>query len=201
MKNLSRRGWILPLLLGAGLTAPATAAAQVEVMPIVGIGELTDANEQTYDAGLVVGLGVGARVSELLSLQMHLEYDRLNIDESIREDAAGHVLHLALSPAFHIVRDKFDLSLGPTFGIWRFSTNFEVGNQDGSFTMRGTEVGLRASFLIAASPLISMGPSFGYSRMWTSKVCLKAGDVIETCDTDPDRDDDGFWSLAFAARF
>jgi hypothetical protein len=201
MKNLFRRGWILPLLLAAGMTAQAgPAAAMVEVMPLVGVGELTDADGESYDAGLVVGLNLGARVSPLLSLQAQVEYDRLNIDQSIRVDEEGHVMRLVLSPAFHIVRDKIDLSLGPTFGLWRFSTNFNVANQEGSFTMRGTELGVRMSLLVAATPLVSVGPTFGYSRMWTSKACLTAIGT-ENCNTDPDRDDDGFWSLAFAARF
>ncbi|HEY0714703.1 MAG TPA: hypothetical protein VGF45_18625 [Polyangia bacterium] len=204
MKNLTRLGRIsgrfLPLVLGAALMAPATAAAQIEVMPLIGVGELTDAAGESYDAGLVVGLSVGARLSTLVSIQAQGEYDRLNIDNSIRVDEEGHVARLALSPAFHLVRDKIDLSLGPTFGVWRFSTNFQVANQEGSFTMRGTELGVRASMLFGASPLVSVGPTFGYVRMWTSKTCLKAIGS-ETCNTDPDRDDDGFWSLAFAARF
>ena len=195
-------GAALWLPLAGALAAPASAAGPLEITPTLGLGKPSGEGSEAFDAGPEIGVSVAGRLHPQFSLAAHLVYDRLSIeDPPAVVDISAWMIGIQVIPSFHFINGALDVSIGPTLGLFRLSISADgPGNFDTSGTGRGFQVGGRAVVMLAVSPTVSLGPYFSYARMWATNECVTTGGM-ETCDDDPNNDDEGFWSLGFGVRF
>jgi len=196
----------LSLVLFSLVTASAAeAAGALEIIPSVGLGKPSGTGSSSFDVGVGLGLSVGGRLHPNFSLAGQASYDGMSPDvpeaTSAGVDVSGYMLQFRVVPAFHFTQDTLDFSVGPTLGLFYMNLTAEAGGQSASASVRGYQLGLLTSLLFQVHPTMSIGPYFSYGRLLASKACQEAPGSSEQCDSDPDNDDEGFWSLGVAAKF
>jgi hypothetical protein len=199
-----RGGPMKALLCFVLLTAPgaaAMAAGPLEVTPMVGIGKPSGEGSDNFSPGLRLGLSAGARLHPNISVHGMLGYDRLNPDDvPSSADISVYMAGVQGAALFHVIADRIDLALGPAVGLFYLHLSAQGLAAGGSASVRGYDLGLYATMLIAVNESLAVGPYFSFMRMWATKACETLGPQ-ETCDDSPENDDEGFWSLGLGVRF
>ena len=190
----------LALLTGPALDA--FAEDMPEVVPIVAISKLSGEGSDILSPGPLVGLSIGVRIDPLFSLHFETDYSRLNFDSPPGYEASGHKIDIQLVPSFHLVLGAYDISLGPTLGLFWLSADAHSLVRTASTSARGRHLGGRLLIVVAVTKEISVGPIASYARAWESRVCLTENGGTERCNEHPEgSDNEGFWSAGLAARF
>ena len=190
------------LLSAAGLCATGVARAnQLEVSAGMGLGKPTGDSSDDFGPDVGGALSVGARFHPNFGLHLRLALDRLGPDDPPGGDASMWMGRLQIEPAAHVVQDRVDFSLGPTFGLFYLSGEFDgPGPLDSEGDSRGFTFGARVNLMFRASADVALGPYFAYDRLFATESCITLGTMAEVCDDDPD-DDQGFWQIGLGATF
>jgi hypothetical protein len=200
MVQILRASVVLALLIGPA--QDAIAAPVPEVVPIIAICKPSGEDTDILSPGPLVGLSVGVRVNPLFSLHVETDYSRLNFDSPPEFETSGHKTDVQLVPAFHVIFGAYDISLGPTLGLFWMSAETHNLVQSTSISSRGRHFGGRLLIAVAVTKRISVGPIASYARMWESRVCLTQNGGAEGCNEHPRGSDNaGFWSAGLAAQF
>src|SRR5215213_6090086 len=112
---------LVALTLLSSFIATAAAAAPVELSGSLGMGKPAGdgADEFSLDVGGAVA--VGARFHPNFSLCGRLSADRLGPEDPPLGEASMWMGRLQVQPAGHVLQDRIDFSLGPTFGLYYLS--------------------------------------------------------------------------------
>jgi hypothetical protein len=190
------------LLSAAVLCATGVARAnQLEVSAGLGLGKPTGDASDEFGPDVGGALSIGARFHPNFGLHFRLALDRLGPDAPPAIDASMWMGRLQVEPAAHVVQGRVDFSLGPTFGLFYQSGEFDgPGPVDSEGNSRGFTFGARVNLMFQASPDIALGPYFAYDRLFATKSCITLGTMAEVCDDDPD-EDVGFWQIGLGATF
>jgi hypothetical protein len=197
---MKRTVFALTSLLPA-LVAGAAGAAPLELSGSLGMGKPSGDGSEDFSLDVGGAVALGARFHPNFSLRGRLSADRLGPDDPPLGDASMWMGRLQLEPAGHVLQDRIDFSLGPTFGLYYLSGEFDgPGPADLEANSRGFSIGVRVELLFRPNADVAVGPYFSYDRLLPTKTCLQVGTMTETCDDDPDNDQ-GFWQLGAAVTF
>lgn len=186
---------------GAGVLALAAPvpAVEIEVSPVVGISQPVEDDGNGYDPGLHLGLGVGARLHALASLQVQGNFHLLNPDKS--DDFDGFAWSINVGPLFHVPGlDPLDLVIGPVVGYYRGDLYTTVLGERAGGSQRGYQLGFVGSLFFETAGGLHIGPSVSYVWLYPTEVC---GEVLgaRACDDNPDGDGDGVFTVGLSLRF
>jgi hypothetical protein len=180
------------------LSAIPARAAELEVMPMIGIGNLTGSDSEQFSAGAGFGLAVGGRFSPNFSLAGQLGYQVLSPDTDL--DVSFDMVRVQVVPALHFSDPRIDFSIGPTLGMFFMDASTSVFGQTHSASAHGLELGITSALLFAVGAKVSLGPYLSWARLWATETCQQSNSS-EVCDSNPRNNDEGFWTLGFGVRF
>jgi hypothetical protein len=180
--------------LFVAVIARAAPAAAAEVVPLIGINKPTGRNGGDYDPGLHLGLSLGGRVSDIVSLHGQFNLHFLNPEnEADGWDSLG--FSLLFAPLFHVQAGRqAELVLGPTLGVFRYQVEGDLFGQPAGGRATGLQLGLFTAVLFPLRGGSSVGPVLTFARLWADEVCAEIGSA-RFCDEDPDNEDDGILTL------
>lgn len=164
-------------LAGAAGAPFAASAAELELIPMLGIADLgADDPDIDYDAGFALGVSFGGRLAQIFSLHGQIQIHPLSVEDQPGVDASGALVTAQLAGLFHfhlVDNDSLDLMLGPVLGGFSMSEEAEGGGDSASISVSGVLVGLYAGLFFDLGPSIALGPSVQYSQMYASEVCVE----------------------------
>jgi hypothetical protein len=178
----------------------ARAGAALEIIPTVGTGKPTGQGSDEYGLGFGFGLSAGARFGSAWSVHGQVDYEILNPDDRYGSVSVDMV-RLQIAPAYHFVERAMDFSIGPTAGMFfvdASGTSYVPGGTS-SASVRGVQLGLAMTLMVAINPKAAVGPYLSYARLWATKDCIGEG-ADQRCQT-PDNHDEGFLSAGLGLRF
>ena len=193
------------VLFSLATASAAQAAGALEIIPTLGLGKPSGNGSSNFDPAVGLGLSVGGRLHANFSLAGQANYDMVSPDlpgaSEAGVDVSAYMLQFRVFPAFHLTQGTVDFALGPTLGLFFLNVSAEGGGQTATASVRGYQLGFLTSVLFQVHPVVSIGPYFSYGRLIASEACEKDPGASEVCDSSPDNDDEGFWSLGVAAKF
>jgi hypothetical protein len=183
------------------LTGGVARAATFEIEPSLDIGKPAGEGSDKFTLGLGVGVFAGGRLNQYISVGGQVDYQSLGVDNPDgTTDVSAHMLRFQVGPVFHFVQGPLDFGVGPTFGLFFLKASGRIVGEQISESITGYQLGLSGSLLYAVSSSVSLGPTFGYARMWATEICDTVASQ-EDCTVDTGNGTHGFWSVGFAARF
>lgn len=188
---MNRSPFAAALGLALGLGAVPAAASAFELIPMVGMADLDNEDgDADYDAGLALGVMLGGRVSERVSLLGHVHFHPLTTND---DDEEGRLTLVQFVPLFHVVtEDTFTLSLGPALGGFDLSIDVDLGFDDATLSVTGWSIGAVVGAFFNVSDTFSIGPTVQYGKIYATEVCAESGGSQQCDDVD---DDDGLTVL------
>ena len=182
-------------------SAAAVQANQLEVSPSLAMGKPAGDGSENFGLDVGAAAALGARLHPNFSMNLRVAFDRLAPDDPPLVDASMWMARLQLNPAAHVVQERVDFSLGPTFGVFYQSVDVDVpGPTDAEGSARGFVLGALVTLMFRANADFAVGPFFAYDRLFPTNSCVTVGSMPEQCEDDPD-DDAGFWQIGVSARF
>lgn len=88
------------------------------LIPMIGINSFQGDSGKQTGPGLRVGLLLGSRMTEHVSLNVGFAFDIANPDVPSGVDASRYVLDVGFNPLFHFPLEKLDIVAGPLAGAF-----------------------------------------------------------------------------------
>jgi len=166
-------------------TAPSTGRivhhGRFLALPFLGISSIKGENTPSTDPGLRVGVLLGGRVNELVSLNGEIGGDLIN--EPATAVVSEYIGHLAFSPLLHFSVPGIEFALGPKLGGWGLTGSGSVPGRSISERGHGWLYGINAGFFIPVTDDASLGALFSYAINSSSEICVSATGYAEECVT------------------
>jgi hypothetical protein len=104
------------------VAAPASGAATWKegfmVVPMIGVNSFQGDGAHGTGPGLRLGLLMGSRLNEHVSLNVGFAFDIANLDTPPGVDASRYVLDIGFNPLFHFPLQRLDIVAGPLAGAF-----------------------------------------------------------------------------------
>ena len=140
-------------------------------VPSIGINSFQGDTGVNRGAGLRVGILAGSRLAELLSLNVAMAFDVVNVD---LPGASDYVFDLGFNPLFHFPLNQLEIVAGPLGGV--FVDKAATGGVLASDTWAyGWTAGANAGVLFAVGSRVRLGGLLTFSLRNPLKVCITAG--------------------------
>jgi hypothetical protein len=149
----------------------------VDIMPMLGVGQPAGKWGDNYNLGVGVGVAVSGHLNPVFSLGGQVAYEGMNPKAPAPViESSAYMIRLQVIPAFHLVRGRLDLAVGPTAGLFRFKGSASLdGPVHVSETVEGAEVGVLAEAMFHLTPSVALGPYLSYARLWAWEDCIASG--------------------------
>jgi hypothetical protein len=149
-------------------------------VPMIGVNSFQGDSGRGAGPGLRLGLLAGSRMSELLSLNIGLAFDIVNLDAPPGGSASRYVFDLGFHPLFHFPLEKLDIVAGPLAGAFvdhGSASGFGVSADTWAY---GWTIGANAGALFPVGRKVRLGGLANFYLRNPLKVCLSAGGT-DTC--------------------
>ena len=88
------------------------------LVPMIGVSSFQGDSGRGTAPGLRLGLLAGSRLTELLSLNVGLAFDVVNVDVPPGASAGRYVFDVGFNPLFHFPLEKLEIVAGPVAGVF-----------------------------------------------------------------------------------
>jgi hypothetical protein len=178
-----------------------SVAHAVDITPMLGVGQPAGTWGDNYNLGVGVGVAVSGRLHPQFSLGGQVAYEGMNPKAPAPViESSAYMIRLQVIPAFHLVRGRLDLALGPTVGLFRFKGSASLdGPVHFSETVEGAEVGAIAEAMFHVTPSVALGPYLSYARLWAWEHCMASGSQRDCGNVS--NDGQAFWDIGLGVRF
>ena len=171
-------------------------------MPYVGLHSYNGESWRDFDAGLRVGGLLGARLSELASLNGQLNLDFMNPNEVMGVDINATIASVTIAPLLHMrAAPNVELVLGPKLGGFYYSLDASTGSLRLDGSARGWVAGAQAGMFFAVNPSAFVGVLFSYTHLDSTHSCFRQTGTSEICTDDPDGDNPEVIGVTLSALF
>lgn len=163
--------------------ARATGATWQEgfmVVPMIGVNSLQGDSGRGTGPGLRLGLLMGSRLTELLSLNVGFAFDIVNLDVPAGVDAGRYVFDLGFNPLFHFPLQKLDIVAGPLAGVFVDYGTLGGGGPSVDTWAYGWTIGANAGVLFPVGSKVHLGGLANFYLRNPLKVCVTANGT-DTC--------------------
>jgi hypothetical protein len=159
---------------------PATWQEGFMLVPMIGINSFQGDSGQGTGPGLRLGLLAGARLTELLSLNVGFAFDLVNLNVPPGADAGRYVFDIGFNPLFHFPLQKFDIVAGPLAGVFLDYGTVGGGGFSVDTWAYGWTAGVNAGVLFPVGSKVRLGGLANFYLRNPSKVCVTANGT-DTC--------------------
>jgi len=158
---------------GAGATRP-TWEEGFMLVPMIGINSLQGDSGRGAGPGLRLGLLAGSRLSELLSLNIGLAFDVVNLDVPPGASASRFIFDLGFNPLFHFPLQKLDIVAGPLAGVFVDHGSATGAGVSVDTWAYGWTAGVNAGVLFPVGGKARVGGLANFYLRNPFKVCVSA---------------------------
>jgi hypothetical protein len=144
------------------------------LVPMIGINSFQGDSAQNTGPGLRLGILAGSRLTELLSLNVGLAFDIVNLDVPAGADAGRYVFDIGFNPLFHFPLPKLDIVAGPLAGVFVDYGNIGGAGLSVDTWAYGWTAGANAGVLFPVGPKVRLGALANFYFRNPLKVCVIA---------------------------
>jgi hypothetical protein len=154
----------------------------VLIVPFVGLHSFQNDDAKNLDAGLRVGVLVGGRINEMLSIGGQAALDVVNPKNvPSGEDVTAWQLHVALSPLLHAQTGPIEIVLGPKLGFFFLHEDISGSLGSGSESIHGWLYGANLGAFAAANAKVSIGGLLSFDFEKATEACFTVSGQAEMC--------------------
>ncbi|MCA9539760.1 MAG: hypothetical protein KC620_12775 [Myxococcales bacterium] len=186
-------------LMAAIFALPSFALA-VEVVPLLGVGQVEGEGTQEVQPSILVGGSLGLPLSETWSLHGQLVYQDVDFDVPDGVTADGSVIFVNAAPLARVaggLTEAFELRLGPAVGLAWYSASASNSQSDAEVSALFLHAGVQAALFFRVTEDLRLGPFLHYAWLFPQRACFKTSGV-EVCEDDPEREDQTYVSGSIA---
>jgi len=152
------------------------------VVPFLGIHSFQNDNATNIGPGLRLGVLLGGRLSDVVSLGGEAALDVVNPKNlPPGEDVTELNLHVAFSPLLHAKSGPVEIVAGPKLGFFYLSADGSGNGISESASAHGWVYGLNLGLFGALSESVSMGGLVSFDFEKATEVCSSGNGVPEMC--------------------
>ena len=144
------------------------------LVPMIGINSHQGDSGRDTGPGLRLGLLLGSRLTELLSLNVGFAFDLVNLNVPSGADAGRYVLDVGFNPLFHFPLEKLDIVAGPLAGVFVDYGSAGGGGLSVDTWAYGWTAGANAGVLFPVGPKVRLGGLANFYFRNPLKICVIA---------------------------